>query len=129
MVKTGRYQKTLIRENLLCSRTDAVDHHVGFTSNLTMHMPTRKQQLTKEQRRTAEELNAGGGMRRPQESVLKVSGHQELGLMVLELADTYLNQNPKVQADILEAIQRGSDEHQVPEEEALQSFVLRWASW
>ena len=64
MVLTGRFHNTLIKQHMLLGNPDRVDSTVGFEDNsVRFRLPVRKQGLTREQRRAAEELNAVGGMR------------------------------------------------------------------
>ena len=70
-----------------------------------------------------EELNAIGGMRRPHDSVRKVKGHQVLGPVIFEATNTFLDDNPDVQAGILSSLENGNDEHQVPDGLELEAYV------
>ena len=79
--------------------------------------------MDREQRRHAEELNALGGMRRPFESLLKSPGHQVIGPQIFELANDFLQCNPKIERGILEALENGNDEDQKPDDLELQPFI------
>ena len=127
MIVTGKYHNHMIRTSKL-STIQKTEDSIFEPQSIIFHQPLRPRAPTREQRKTAEELNALGGMRRPKVSVQKVKGHQSLGPIIFDAAMDFLDRHPMVEADILRALENGNDDTQVPSAETLQPFLSTLAN-
>ena len=124
MVTTGRFSNTMLNKKLFDSS------RLGdLESKVTFAMPLRGERLTIQERRRQEaEAKALGGMRRPRDSIAKCPGHLSVGNEMFKLFNQALDDHPDLEKDILSAINQGSDEHQVPGDDALKRIRSEMAT-